>query len=472
MRRNVYVTPFILPVAAFALTILIGALLLWLDASNAGPGVAFVDALFTATSAVCVTGLTTVDPSMEFNRFGQSVIILLMQLGGLGIMSYSTLIFYMWRRRITLNDRLAVGLALLHDSSFDLGTFLQRVALTIVGLELLGALALYAMEPAAIGPFKAVFLSVSAFCNAGIALWPDNLMGWKESIGVNAVVMILIVLGGLGFYVLDDCLLFFKSRLLPHSPGLQRRRRFLLPAGARQRDKAAPGLSRHSRLVLATSAFLIVAGALLLLLPEYFANDEDVTSPGGLILPSLFQSVTARTAGFATVNMAGLTDISLLVLMGLMAVGGSPGSCAGGIKTTTFRVLLSFCLAALRGKSQVVVAGRGVSAATLRQAFVLVIFALVVLSFGGFLLVLTESGAMPHGKTPFETLDLFFEVFSAFFTVGLSTGVTPQLTDAGKLLLCVLMYVGRLGPIWLITMVQQFQDDRPYEYPEVDISIG
>ncbi len=472
MKKKPYALPFILPVAAFAGTIFVGAFILWLNISAKTEPIAFVDALFIATSSVCVTGLATVDPYTVFNRFGHTTMLVLIQLGGLGITTYSTLIFYIWSKRISITDRLAVGQVLLRDPSFHLGRFLKRVVTVIILLEMCGAALFYLMEPERIGLYHSVFLAVSAFCNAGFALWPDNLISWQQHAGVNLVVMGLIIMGGLGFAVIDECLhlarlhfsrlchpqslsqLLNNSRCNPHAP------------------KPTLKLSAHSHIVLTTTLFLVFAGALLIMLPEYFANDHDTSSISQLILPSLFQSVTSRTAGFATTNIAGLTDISLMVIIVLMFIGGSPGSCAGGIKTTSFRVLLGFIKAQLLGRSEVTVRGKAMDGQTINKMFVLLIFSMLTIIVATFCLAYTEGGAQPHGKTPFQILDLLFEVVSAFATVGLSTNVSPQLSTAGKLIDCLLMFIGRLGPIWLITTLQQFQTEPRYKLPVSELPIG
>jgi trk system potassium uptake protein TrkH len=423
-----------------------------------------MDALFMATSAVCVTGLASIDPGTSFSLFGQAVMLLLIQLGGLGITTYATLMFYLWSRRISLTDRLAVGQVLLNDPAFHLGRFLQRVVAVMLGLELAGAALLHALAPQGISPFQALFLAVSAFCNAGFTLWPDNMMQWRDHWGVNVVVMSLIILGGLGFAVLDE--------LLRCAPRLFRRRRKATLANARGTHVKHPKLSYHARLVIGTSLFLILAGALLLMLPEYFANDEDPTSLPGLALPSLFQSVSARTAGFNSVDIARLSDVSLLTLICLMFIGGSPGSCAGGFKTTSFRILCAFAWSQLRGRRQVSVAGRGVNWHTLNKVFVLLTFAGLTLGLATYALSLSEGGSAAHGKTPFQVLDLFFEAVSAFATVGYSTNVTPSLSDTGKCIDCLLMFIGRLGPIWLVTTVRQFQTDQAYRLPDIDLPVG
>ena len=468
MGKKRYPLPFILPLVSFAGVIAAGTCILCQKAVAAGEPVTFIDALFMATSSACVTGLACVDPSQVFNRYGHCVMLVLIQLGGLGITAYSTLAFYLWSRRVSLTDRLALSEILLHDPSFHLGRFIQRIVLVMLGLELLGAVSLHLLDAERMDPFNALFLAVSSFCNAGFALWPDNLMQWRSSWGICLTVMALIVLGGLGFAVLDECLsagkgywlfLFRRDR---NAPGK------IFPV----RDRKKPQLSYRTKLVLQTTLFLIPIGAILLIIPEYFANSEDSSAMRELVLPSLFQSVSARTAGFNSVDISRMTDVSLMTLIALMFIGGSPGSCASGLKTTSFRVLVGFIIAQIRGRRQVVVMGRGIQWTTLNRVFVLCTFAVLTVCLATFALAYSEGGAHPHGKTPFQTMELLFEAVSAFATVGFSTGVTQQLSPAGKGIECLLMFIGRIGPIWLISAIQQLQAEPRYRLPETDLPIG
>ncbi len=466
MPKRRFVTPFLLPVAAFALTILAGAVLLWLEVCQKGDPVGFVDTLFISTSAVCVTGLASVDPSTVFNRAGHTVMLVLIQLGGLGIVTYSTLILYMWGKRISLGDRLAVGQALLNDTSFHLGKFLQRVVVIILCIEAAGALWMYLAEPGRIGLFHACFLAVSAFCNAGFALWPDNLAQWQADWSINSAIMSLIFLGGIGFFVIDEILRVGVARL--RRLFLERKREASILRGR----GSPPRLGLHTRLVLTTSLALIIGGAALLLAAEAFNPAWKDKSFADLVLPSLFQSVTARTAGFSSVDLGMFSDLSLMTLIVLMVIGGSPGSCAGGIKTTTFRALLGYVSAQLHGHRQVIVAGRALEERVLNKVMLLLFFSFLTIFMATCLLTLTENGASHHGESPFQVLDLFFEAASAFGTVGLSVNVTPRLSDAGKLIICLVMFIGRLGPIWLITTIQQFQSPPSYRLPETDLAVG
>ena len=460
MSTKRFTTPFILPVLAFAAAILAGSALLAFDFCARSEAVSFVDALFTATSSVCVTGLASVDPSTVFNHAGHVIMLALIQLGGLGIATYATLIFYLFARKVSLSDRLAVGQALLREPSFNLGRFLLRIVSIMLVIECAGAVALYAAHPEAVTPFHALFLSVSAFCNAGFALWPDNLIQWKNDPGVNGVVIALIILGGLGFAVLDELIWFVRARLVFRSRGN------LLHPGRK------PQLSYHSRLVLKTSCLLVLGGGLVLFCANAFNPAWEHVAWKEMALQSLFQSVTCRTAGFSTVNLAYYTDLALLAMIVLMVIGGSPGSCAGGIKTTTFRALFGFFISQIRGRSQVVVQGRAMGAATMNRVMVLFFFSMLTLLVATAALILTENGSAHHNEGAFTFLELFFEAASAFGTVGLSINVTPQLTAAGKVILCLVMFIGRLGPIWLITAIAQLQREPAYRLAETELNIG
>lgn len=445
MAYHKHFGPLALPVLSFALVILVGAFLLTLDACSTGAPVSFVDALFTATSAVCVTGLTVVDTGTTFSTPGQGVILMLIQLGGLGITTYSSLIFFLWRRRVSITDRLAVGQALLHDPSFHLGTFLQRVVVVVLCIELAGAVLLYVSTDGRMDWYASVFHAISAFCNAGFGLLPDNLSSYRDHVGVNFTIMALIIFGGLGFSVLDECLTVLRER--------------------------KSRISRHSRLVLRTSAMLVIGGAAAIWLAETMRSPTG-TARLDLLLPSLFQSVSARTAGFNTIDLGAISDTALLVIIFLMFIGGSPGSCAGGIKTTTFRVLSGYVTAQFKGRRQIILMDRAVDGATIEKALTLFLFAALTVVGGVTVLTLTTNTSTAPGVPHFDFIDLLFETVSAFGTVGLSTGVTPHLTTGGKLCITLIMFVGRLGPMWLLTTLQSLQTEPKYRWPEMDLPIG
>ena len=442
-----FISPAFLPVYFFAATILLGGTLLHLPAAQNGTRISWLDAMFTSVSATCVTGLVVVDTGTAFSTFGLAVIAALIHVGGLGVMTYTSLVFYLWRRRVTLTDRIAVGQSLLGDPSFRLGSFLVRVVTVCLGIEAVGAVALYVLTGGEMGWFGAFFHAVSAFCNAGFALYPDSLMGFAGNLPVNLVFMLLIFLGGLGFYVLVELPGAFASRLGPKGGGAR--------------------LSWQSSLVIRTSLWLILAGWVVFFLIE--ARQDGL---GTALLQSLFQSVTARTAGFNTMDIAVMTDTSLFVMILLMVIGGSPGSCAGGIKTTTLRVLVGFGVSQVKGREQVVVEGCGVDTQTVNKAMTLTIMAFVLILASVFVLTVTEGANVPHQMVRGKFIELFFEASSAFGTVGLSTGLTPRLSDPGKLVVMMLMFVGRLGPIVFLTMLQAWQTREHFRRAEKNMLIG
>lgn len=435
--------PFVLPVAAFGTTIVIGAILLY-EFSATG-AMSWIDALFTATSAVCVTGLSVLDPASSLTDGGQITLLTLIQLGGLGIMTYSSLALFLLRRRVTLTDRLAVGQALLHNTSFDLGRFLLRLAAMTFTIEIAGAISLYFFGDGRFTVFSSIFHAISAFCNAGFSLFPDSLMSMATNTGVNLTIMLLIILGGLGFAVLDEIALWIRQ-------------------GRRKQ------LSFITKIILSTSAILIVGGTAALFVSRIsYAPDESFVTT---LLTSLFQSVSARTAGFNTVNMAEMTNLYLLFMIFLMVIGGAPGSCAGGIKVTTFRALCAFMMAQVRGREQVAIGNKALDSKTINKVVTLVFGVTMIIALATIALNLTEGGNLSHSELRGQFLEIFFEVISAFGTVGLSLGLTAKLTTAGKCIIIALMFIGRIGPIWLLTMLQQFQSNIRYRIPETDIPIG
>jgi trk system potassium uptake protein TrkH len=447
------ITPFGLPIYFFAVAIVIGTFLLQLEVSWAQPGgISWLNALFTATSATCVTGLIVV-PTSGFSTFGQSVILFLIQIGGLGVMTYTSLVFYLWHKRVSITDRLAVGQSLLHDPSFHLGRFLIQIVLLCFCIEAVGASLLFLGDPGGFHPFSAMFHAVSAFCNAGFSLFDSSLMRWDSHVGVNGVIMVLIVFGGLGFSVLIDILKTIRSR-------------------ARSTNGAPQRLAWQSKVVLRTSLFLILFGWVIIFAAEWYDNGMKLEHLGTELLTALFQSVTTRTAGFNTVDIGAMTNIALVIMIPLMLIGGSPGSCAGGIKTTTFRTIIAFAKAQLLGRRQVVIDGYALEEKSVNKALVLLILASVVVGTATVILVISEGGDLPHLHLRAQVVDILFEVVSAFGTVGLSTGLTPDLSPVGKGVIIVLMFVGRLGPIAFLAFLQGWQTREHFSWPERDMLIG
>jgi trk system potassium uptake protein TrkH len=446
-----------LPILFFGVVIFSGALLLNTEWSVGNRSISWIDALFTATSATCVTGLIVVDTGSFFTPFGQTVILVLIQLGGLGIMTYTSLVFYLWRRRVSLTDRIAVGQSLLHDPTFKLGKFLIQMVLWTLIIETAGALLLYILDTERISPYAAVFHSISAFCNAGFALYSDSLITWRSHWGINLVIMLLIVMGGIGFAVLMEIKLYLSNRLT------------LLPSNAEALNR--PRLSWYGTVVVKTSLFLILAGALGIYLAEYIGYRRHLPA-GEAVLSALFQSVTCRTAGFNTLDISQLTNVSLSLMIILMFIGGASGSCAGGVKISTFRTMVSFMWAQIMGRRQTVVGRYALDEDTLNRALSLTIFAGVIIFAATLLLNMTEGGDIPHPQIRGLYLDLLFEATSAFGTVGLSTGVTPKLSTAGKCIITVVMFIGRLGPILFLSALQSLQEKKLFNWPEESMLIG
>jgi len=454
MWRKKIFPPLALPIYCFAVAILLGAGMLCLPISCTGKTVSFIDALFTATSAACVTGLTVVDTGATFTRFGQTVILMLIQLGGLGIMTFSSLLFFLWRRRISLTDHIAVGQSLLKDPTFHLGRFLTSMVATTFVIESTGALALFLFDPTGFSPYSAVFHAISAFCNAGFGLFPDNLVGYVGHAGVNLVIVWLIVAGGLGFHVLIECYSVGRERLFKRSG-----------------HAAKPRLSWYTKIVLNTSLFLIVAGLVLIWFAE-FTSGRYTLNLFEQFLAALFQSVTCRTAGFNTLDIGRMGDASLAIMVVLMFIGGSPGSCAGGIKTTTFRALLAFSKAEMLGRKQAVIGKFALDAGTVNRALTLTIFAAALVFCSTLIMCFSEGATSPGAVAHIRFLEILFEVVSAFGTVGLSTGITPSLTMTGKLLITALMFIGRLGPILFLSFLQGFQEPLRFKWSEKSMLIG
>lgn len=368
-------------------------------------------------------------------------------------MTFTSLSIYLWRRRTTITDRIAVGQVLLHDTRFNLGKFLIEIASWTFIIEAIGAVLLYLKAPTVFSPFSAIFHSVSAFCNAGFSLFAGNLMAWKGDWAINLTFIVLIFIGGIGFSVFVE----FKN--------------FVLHILRLRQPRQGKGVSWFAKVVLRTSLFLIAIGWIAFYLSEFVGYNRMLVLDDA-ILTALFQSVTSRTAGFNTLDIGQMTNVTLVILLFLMFIGGAPGSCAGGIKVTTFRVLAAAIWSQLKGKKQTVIGKFAIDEAAVRKAMVLFVLAVIIISFAVFLLDFTEGGDKPHYQVRGQFLEILFESVSAFCTVGLSTGLTSTLSTAGKWVIIFLMFIGRLGPFVLIGALQNFQQAQYYKLPEENIMIG
>lgn len=439
--------------ATFAALIAAGTVLLALPAASAtGQSAGLLTALFTATSAVCVTGLVVVDTGTAFSPFGQGVILILIQAGGLGTVILYTLVMLLLGRRISLRDRLLVKEALGRPTPAGVVRLVREVVLVTLVLEGIGALVLFLRwagdHSTAQAAWLAVFHAVSAFNNAGFDLFGTSLRGFATDPWVTATVMALVLLGGIGFTVLDELI----------QPLRERWQRTL-------GDSVAPlRLTLHSRLAVKTSLFLLLLawGGYLLL---EWANPATLGAlgPAQRPLAALFTAVTPRTAGFEVVPTGGMGQATLLLTMALMFIGASPGGTGGGIKTTTFAALVLAWRAAAQGRADAVVAGRRLPGDLLQRAWVIgTLSVLWVLLVTGVLLV-TE------GRTLGPVL---FEVMSAFGTVGLSTGLTPLLSPVGQVAIILVMFSGRIGPLTLALALAEREFRGDILYPEERVMIG
>lgn len=441
---------------SFASVILTGAFLLSLPISNRIEGATFIDHLFTSTSAVCVTGLTTIVVAEQYTTFGHWVIIALMQIGGLGLMTLIAVFVIFLSGKLSISNRLALNEAVNFFNLNDFHHFIKNILKYTLIFESIGFL-LYTTRFVPqfgweSGLFISLFTAVSAFVNAGLdIIGPVSLQAYAHDPIVNFTTMYLIVVGGLGFGVWFDLSQGSKS-LIRKSHPLQ---------------YVVKHLKVHTKIVITTTLALIFGGALLILLLE-FNNPNTIQSFNFFdkIMASLFQSITTRTAGFATLNMASMKAASLLIMMLLMFIGGSPGGTAGGIKTTTFAVLVLMIVSELRNRKEIIVFNRKIEREQFRKAFVIAFILLMTVTTGIILLLMIE---------PFDLLSIAFESISAIATVGLSMGITSSLSYIGKVIIISLMYLGRIGPLTLMLSIGRKQGSKKGQdisYPSADILIG
>ena len=429
----------------------VGGVLLSLPLAEApGRHISVIDAFFTSVSAVCVTGLITVDTPVDLSVFGQVVVMLLIQAGGLGYMTLSTVFAAALGRSVTLQERITLQEALNAQDMEGLVRFAGTVLKLTLAFELTGAVILALWWTPTLGfgtaAWFGLFHAVSAFNNAGFALWSNNLIPWRGDVVVNGVITGLIIAGGLGFFVWAELL--------------------------RGRVKQRVTLSVHTRLVLLATALLLVGGTVLLLALEWNNTATLAGLPlGEKVLAAWFQSVTTRTAGFNTIDIGAMTAPSLFVMMGLMFIGASPGSTGGGVKTSTFAITLAALWSTVRGEDDTVVFKRRLAPELVAKAFFVSLIAFVTMNSVAWVLLLTE------GRDLLKTL---FETTSAFGTVGLSMGengaavsLAAFFSPVGKLLVMLMMFVGRLGPLTLaIAVARRGAAQAKLRYPEGKILVG
>lgn len=433
-------------VLGFAIIIMIGTILLNLPmASKNGESIGLLNALFTATSAVCVTGLVVVDTATHWTAFGHTVIIFLIQIGGLGFMTMTTLFFLVTGKRITIKERILIQSSLNQDNLSGVVRFSKYILVFTFLLEGLGALVLSTRFIPIYGTLEgigmSIFHSISAFCNAGFDLVGNfrSFTMFKGDSVINFTIMILIIVGGLGFSVVLDII----------------------------KNKKLYKLSTHSKLILTITFSLTIFGAVVIFILE---KNNPATLKfldlKGQFLGSLFHSVTPRTAGFNTLDMSSLTDSTIFLTIVMMFIGGSPGSTAGGVKTATIGILLATVISVLRGQNDTEIYKRRISIDLIRKALAIVMIAGFIIIAITMLLSITEEATF---------MEVLFEVVSAFGTVGLSLGITPELSLIGRIAIIFTMFIGRVGPLTIgfaIAQRQAKKDRGNYRYPKANIRVG
>lgn len=443
MRQNPLPPSKIIPLS-FLIVILLGTILLLLPISSKR-SLSFIDILFTATSATCVTGLTVLDVGETFTHFGQFIILSCIQIGGLGLMTFSSLVAILMGRSLSFKDRTLVIESFLPFHVKGIPNIIKQIVLYTFLIELFGGIFLFLSFSKRFQFWESVklsiFHSVSAFCNAGFSLFSDNLCSFREDIIVNITVILLIFLGGIGFFSIKVITGFVISKI--------------------KKERFKPPL--HFKIVILTSLFLILIGAFIFSLLEW-NNTLKGLSPREKILASIFQAVTPRTAGFNTLDISMIASGTTLLIMILMFIGASPGSTGGGIKTSTFFILLYQIKSRLKGERGVFFSSRKIPSDIVNKALVVFFVSIGVVILSSFLILTFQKG----GK--FEVI--IFEVFSAFGTVGLSKGITPLLNSISKIIIILTMFIGRVGPVILVYILKEPKEIEEITYPEEKVMVG
>lgn len=445
-RLKIY--PSVQILLGFMGVILIGAFFLSLPISNTtGHWLNFVDSMFTSTSAVCVTGLIVVDTATQFTLFGQIVILLLIQIGGLGIVALTSLFFLMLKKKISLNGRLTLKESLNKETTQGVVNFILKVIIITFTIEFLGMLLLLYSTITYSGSFwtglyYALFMSISSFCNAGFDVLGAgafaSLNSFTTSVTMLLPIMMLVVLGGIGFVVIADCFTKIKTK-------------------------------QHSKVVLIMTLVLILLGATLFAILEW--NNPDTLgemSTGNKILNAFFQSITTRTAGIATLDQGLLTSGGIALTIVLMFIGGAPNSTAGGIKITTFFVLLLFIFKSSNESGDIRLKDRRIGRKIILKALKIFFFTIIATIIGVILISIFEQGR-------FSIAEIIFECVSAISTVGLTMGITPLLSVASKCVIMVLMFAGRVGILTIVMAISTKKEDKinnEIEYTNTDIMVG
>ena len=445
--------PATLVLGSFLLAITAGALMLKLPIATKTSHISWVDALFTATSAVCVTGLVVVDTGRYFTVFGQCVILSLIQIGGLGVMTISVALFQWIGRSVSFRHRMVMQDLFAHTPREDIFGLVKSIVLFTFGAEVIGAVLLtihWSRElPFSRAVYAALFHSVSAFCNAGFALFSNSMVPYSDNFLLNITICTLIVIGGIGFPVLYD-----------------------LQTWSVMRKEKRVRLSIQTKTVLITTLALIAFGAVMFAFLERQALGSVQSIPHRILTP-LFQSITCRTAGFNTVDIAALKDATLAIMIFLMFFGASPGSCGGGVKTTTLALLTAFTFSRIRKKRRVNMFKKSIPGETVTRSLSLILVSIGIICVVLFLILAGGSASGHEVVGPRRSfLAYLFETVSAFGTVGLSMGVTPVLKIWGKCWIILTMIIGRVGVLTFSYIIVGAGTGIGVEYSEENLMIG
>lgn len=457
--KSAILNPAQLFIASFFSIILIGALLLMTPMATYS-GISFLDSLFTATSAVCVTGLIVVDTATYFTVFGQTVILVLIQVGGLGILTFASYFSYFFKGGTTYENQLVLGDLMNSKTIGDVFSILKYILLITFTIELIAAFLIYSSISGANFSsqrdqiFFSVFHAVSAFCNAGFSTLTNNLYeeGFQYNYYLHLIIIATLVMGGLGFPIVVNIMKYFKYKIIQ-----------LFSFSKKKKKYRAWVINMNSRITLVTTFALILVGFI-----GYYVLEQNNTLANhnslGKIVTALFGATTPRTAGFNTVDMTLLSYPTVIMMLLLMWIGASPSSTGGGIKTSTFAVATLNILSLAKGKTRVEIFRREIADITIRRSFAIISLSFIVIGIAIMLISIFDS--------ELSLKDIAFEVFSAFGTVGLSLGITAKLSGISKIVLIIVMFIGRVNMLTLVIAVFKKEKRKNYRYPTEEIIIN
>jgi len=458
--NRAFLNPAQLFILSFVFIILSGSLLLMLPNATYN-GISFVNALFTSTSAVCVTGLAVVDTGTYYTHFGHYIIMFLIQIGGLGILTFTSFFSYFFKGESTYENQLVMQDMTSSNQMGEVFKLLKNVLLITFIVELIGGILIYmSIKPSLIPnvydrTFFSAFHSVSAFCNAGFSTLKNNFWesGYQYNYFLHLNIISLLVLGGLGFPIVSNTLYYLKYKF----------QKLISPLTKKKVDYRPWLMNINSRIIILTTVFLILVGTVLLYITEYNGTLADHSGFGKWVT-ALFAATTPRTAGFNTVNMAVLTDATLMITILFMWIGASPASTGGGIKTSTFAIAVLNIVSLARGKSRIEIFRRQISENTVNRAFAAILLSLFIIGIGIITLMIFDGDK--------GLMSIAFESFSAYSTVGLSVGITGLLSSASKYVLILMMFIGRVSMLSILIALFRKEKYKNYRYPSEDLLIN